>query len=306
MQNKSMKQKTIGGSFTVEGVALHTGLHIKLTALPAPAGHGIIIKRVDLEGMPTIEAIADNVGYTVRGTVLKNQDLQVSTIEHAMAAFHAVGIDNCVFEVDGPEFPILDGSAGIYRDKIQEVGIVEQDADKEFLVIDEIIEYKTESGSMITAYPSDKYELEVMIGFDSPVLSEQTAILEDISEFNAKTATARTFVFVREIEQLLELNLIKGGDLKNAIVIYDRIMSQEAVNNLCEKLHQAPIDASQLGYLNGGLKFENEPAMHKLLDVVGDLALVGRPIKGKIVAKFPGHKINTEFAKILRDKYITI
>jgi len=301
-----MKQKTIGNSFSVEGIALHTGLNIRLMAHPAPANHGIVICRTDIAGKPSMKAVADNVGDTVRGTVLRNEHFQVSTIEHAMAAFYAAGIDNCLFEVDGPEFPILDGSARFFRDKIVEVGVVEQDADKEYLVITDILEYETAFGSKITAYPSDKFELEVMIGFDSPVLREQTAVLNDISEFNEKAATARTFVFVHEIEHLLEMNLIKGGDLKNAIVIYDRIMSQDAVNNLCEKLHQEPIDASQLGYLNGGIKFENEPAMHKLLDVVGDLALTGKPIKGRIVAKYPGHKINTEFAKLLREKYLTI
>jgi UDP-3-O-[3-hydroxymyristoyl] N-acetylglucosamine deacetylase/3-hydroxyacyl-[acyl-carrier-protein] dehydratase len=301
-----MKQKTIGNSFSVEGIALHTGLNIKLMAHPAPADHGIVICRTDIAGKPSMKAVADNVGDTVRGTVLRNEHFQVSTIEHVMAAFYAAGIDNCLFEVDGPEFPILDGSARFFRDKIVEVGVVEQDADKEHLVITDILEYETDSGSKITAYPSDKFELEVMIGFDSPVLREQTAVLNDISEFNEKAATARTFVFVHEIEHLLEMNLIKGGDLKNAIVIYDRIMSQETVNTLCEKLHQESIDASQLGYLNGGIKFENEPAMHKLLDVVGDLALTGKPIKGRIVAKYPGHKINTEFAKLLREKYLTI
>lgn len=231
--------------------------------------------------------------------------MQISTIEHAMAAFFAAGIDNCLFEVDGPEFPILDGSARLFRDKIQEVGIEVQDATKDFIVIKDEIEYKTETGSEIKAYPADKLELEVMIGFDSPVLREQTASLDDLKDFNEQTASARTFVFVREIEPLLNMNLIKGGDLKNAIVIYDKIMSQEAVDRLTEKLHQHRVDATQLGYLNGGIKFENEPAMHKLLDLVGDLALVGKPIKGRIVAKYPGHKINTEFAKLLRKTYLT-
>jgi UDP-3-O-[3-hydroxymyristoyl] N-acetylglucosamine deacetylase/3-hydroxyacyl-[acyl-carrier-protein] dehydratase len=300
-----MKQKTIGNSFFLEGVALHTGLNIKLTAHPAPANHGIVICRTDITGKPCIKAIVVNVGHTVRGTVLMNDHMQVGTVEHALAAFYAAGIDNCLFEVDGPEFPILDGSARFFRDKILEVGVVEQDADKKYLVITDVVECETDSGSKITAYPSDKFELEVLIGFDSPVLREQTAVLNDISEFNEKAAAARTFVFVREIEHLLEMNLIKGGDLKNAIVIYDRIMSQKAVDNLCEKLNQKSVDASQLGYLNGGLRFENEPAMHKLLDVVGDLALIGKPIKGRIVAKYPGHKINTEFAKLLRKKYLT-
>lgn len=300
-----MRQKTIGNSFKIEGIALHTGLNICLKAYPAPPNHGIIIRRTDLDGQPEIEAIAENVGETVRGTVLKNGAMQVSTIEHAMAAFYAAGIDNCLFEVDGPEFPILDGSAKTFRDKILEVGIVVQDETKDYLTITEEIEYTTESGSIINAYPADKLELEVMIGFDSPVLREQTASLKDIRDFNKETASARTFVFVREIEPLLNMNLIKGGDLKNAIVIYDKIMSQEMVDVLTDKLHQHKVDATQLGYLNGGIKFENEPAMHKLLDLLGDLALVGRPIKGRIVAKYPGHKINTEFAKLLRKTYLT-
>lgn len=300
-----MKQKTIRDSFVIEGIALHTGLNIRLKANPAPINHGIIIRRTDLEGQPTIEAIAENVGYTVRGTVLMNDQMQVSTIEHAMAAFFAAGIDNCLFEVDGPEFPILDGSAKLFRDKIQEVGIEVQDVTKDFITITEEIEYKTDSGSVIKAYPADKLELEVMIGFDSPVLREQTASLDDLKDFNAKTASARTFVFVREIEPLLNMNLIKGGDLKNAIVIYDKIMPQEWIDMLTEKLHQPRVDANKLGYLNGGIKFENEPAMHKLLDLVGDLALVGRPIKGRIIAKYPGHKINTEFAQLLRKTFIT-
>ena len=277
-----------------------------MTAHPAPVNHGIVIKRVDLEGQPEMKAIADNVGQTVRGTVLINDDFQVSTIEHAMAAFYAVGIDNCLFEVDGPEFPILDGSSRYYRDKIQEVGIIEQDGDKDYLVITEELEYQIETGSHIKAFPADNFQLEVLIGFDSPVLRKQTAALDDVKDFNEKAAEARTFVFVREIEPLLNMNLIKGGDLKNAIVIYDKIMSQEAMDQLTSKLHKHDkVDASQLGYLNGGLKFENEPAMHKLLDLVGDLALVGKPIKGRIVAKYPGHKINTEFAKILRETYLT-
>lgn len=300
-----MKQKTIGNTFAIEGIALHTGLNIKLVAKPAPVNHGIKIRRTDIEGQPEIDAIADNVGDTVRGTVLRNAHFQVSTIEHAMAAFYAAGVDNCLFEVDGPEFPILDGSARFYRDKLIEVGIVEQEAAKDYLVIEKELELSIKTGSTIKAYPAEKFELEVLIGFDSPVLREQMAVLEDIADFNEQTATARTFVFVREIEPLLNMNLIKGGDLKNAIVIYDRIMSQEAMDKLTAKLHKHDkVDASKLGYLNGGIKFENEPAMHKLLDLVGDLALVGKPIKGKIVAKYPGHRVNTEFAKLLRDTYL--
>lgn len=298
-----MRERTIGGSFEWEGKGLHTGIFLHLKANPAPVGTGMIIRRTDLEGQPTIELLAENVRDTVRGTVLRNEQLQVSTVEHAMAALYAAGIDNCILEVDGPEFPILDGSALPYTDALAQVGILEQEADKKYIVIDEEIEYTTESGSVLKAYPCDHFEVEVEIGFNSTVLPAQTAELTDMALFPQEIAHSRTFVFVREIEPLLNMNLIRGGDLKNAIVIYDQIMPQEKMDMLTEKLHQAPIDASQLGYLSGPLHAANEPARHKLLDVIGDLALTGRPIKGRIVAKYPGHKVNTEFAHIIRTKY---
>ena len=299
-----MRQQTIGNSFVIEGKGLHTGLNIHLKALPAPANHGIKIKRVDMEDQPEIEAIADNVIETVRGTVLKIGNSQVSTIEHAMAAFYAAGIDNCLFEVDGPEFPILDGSSRFYAEQLKTVGIVEQNIEKEYITITGTTECSITTGSNIKAYPADKLELEVLIGFDSPVLDRQEASLNTLEKFPDEIAYARTFVFVREIEPLLNMNLIKGGDLKNAIVIYDKIMSQDALDTLTEKLNQPKINASELGYLTGKLNFENEPARHKLLDVLGDLALTGKPIKGRIVANYPGHTINTEFAKLLRKNYL--
>lgn len=298
-----MKQRTIGGSFLLEGKGLHTGIYLHLNALPAPAGTGLIVRRTDLEDQPIIRLLAENVHDTVRGTVLRNGQVQVSTVEHALSAFYAAGVDNCIFEVDGPEFPILDGSACFYTEALARVGIVEQDASNTFLVIDKEIEYISDNGSIIKAYPSDRFEVEVQIGFNSPVLPEQTASLSEMTNFPQEIAPARTFVFVREIEPLLTMNLIKGGDLKNAIVIYDRLMSQEAMDLLTEKLQQDPVNAAQLGYLSGPLHFDNEPARHKLLDVIGDLALVGRPLRGRIVARFPGHKVNTEFAKYLRTNY---
>lgn len=298
-----MRERTIGGSFELEGKGLHTGIFLHLKANPAPAGTGMIIRRTDLEGQPTIELLAENVRDTMRGTVLRNEHLQVSTVEHAMAALYAAGIDNCIFEVDGPEFPILDGSSLPYTEALAQVGIVEQEADKKYVVIDEELEYSTESGSILKAYPCERFEVAVEIGFNSTVLSEQTAELTDMNQFPQEIAHSRTFVFVREIEPLLNMNLIRGGDLKNAIVIYDQLMPQEKMDVLTEKLHQPNIDATQLGYLSGPLHFENEPARHKLLDVIGDLALTGHPIKGRIVAKYPGHKVNTEFAHILRTKY---
>lgn len=299
-----MKQKTIGNSFTIEGIGLHTGLPIKLTLKPATENHGIKIKRNDLPDAPLIEAVADNVCNTLRGTVLCKGDIQVSTIEHAMAVLYAFGIDNCLMEVNGPEFPILDGSAKPFVEILTTVGTIEQSSEAEYLEINEEHEYVIETGSSIKAYPAEKLILEVEIGFDSEVLKHQKAALTDISDFPDSIAAARTFVFVREIEPLLSMNLIKGGDLKNAIVIYDRLMNQDAVDKLSDKLNQPRIDASKLGYLTGELNFDNEPARHKLLDLMGDLALTGKRLKGRFVAFHPGHKVNTEFANLLRKKYI--
>lgn len=291
-----MNQRTIGNPFTLSGIGLHTGIVVTLTAYPAAPNSGIRIKRIDLEGEPEIPALVQYVGDTLRGTVLVKEGVRISTIEHAMAALYAAGVDNCLLTVDGPEFPILDGSSVFYCEKLNEVGIVEQEAEKDFLVLQEAIEYRAENGSVIRAIPSDTLEFEVEIGFNSAVLKNQSASLSDLSTFATDFAKARTFVFVREIEPLLQLNLIKGGDLKNAIVIYDTLMSQEKFDKLTDMLHQPKMDASKPGYLSGPLYFDNEPARHKLLDVIGDLALVGKPIKAKITARFPGHKANIAFA----------
>lgn len=299
-----MKQKTIRNSFTIEGVGLHTGLPLSLTLHPAPENHGIKIRRTDLPDAPVIEAVADNVCNTLRGTVLCKGDVQISTIEHAMASLYAFDIDNCLMEVNGPEFPILDGSAKPFVEILKTVGNIEQNSEAEYLEITEEHEYVIETGSSIKAYPAEKLILEVEIGFDSEVLKHQKAELTEISDFPDAIAAARTFVFVREIEPLLNMNLIKGGDLKNAIVIYDKLMSQEALDKLSDKLHQPRIDASQPGYLSGELNYINEPARHKLLDLLGDLALTGKRLKGRFVAYHPGHKVNTEFANLLRKIYI--
>lgn len=297
-----MKQKTIKAPFSVSGKGLHTGVNLNLTAKPAPENTGIWIKRIDLEGAPEFEAIADYVSQTVRGTVLKSGEAQVSTIEHAMAAFYAAGIDNCIFEVDGPEFPILDGSAIEYVKNINSVGIIEQEAEKEYLHIHETIIVENPNGSKLEISPAEEFTIEVEIGFNSDVLPDQIAKLDHLEDFGSGVSDCRTFVFVREIEPLLNMNLIKGGDLKNAIVIYDRVMSQEQMDALTEKLNQPAIDAQELGYLSGPLKYDNEPARHKLLDVIGDLALVGKPMTAHVKAKYPGHQINTETAKTIRQK----
>jgi UDP-3-O-[3-hydroxymyristoyl] N-acetylglucosamine deacetylase/3-hydroxyacyl-[acyl-carrier-protein] dehydratase len=295
------KQKTIKEKFTLQGKGLHTGLEISLTFIPAVENHGIKLKRIDLPEQPIIEALAENVTHTIRGTVLQKGEVQISTVEHALAALYALGIDNCLLEVNGPEFPILDGSAKHYVEKILEVGIEELNAKKDEYIVRKKIEYSLpDSKSKITLLPDDIFSIDVHIGFDSPVLSNQFASLDSLDNFVTEIASARTFVFVHEIEPLLNMNLIKGGDLKNALVIYDKEISQERMDFLTEKLNQKPIDASKLGYINNELNYPNEPARHKLLDVIGDLSLIGKPIKGKVIANYPGHKINTEFAKLIR------
>jgi UDP-3-O-[3-hydroxymyristoyl] N-acetylglucosamine deacetylase/3-hydroxyacyl-[acyl-carrier-protein] dehydratase len=233
--------------------------------------------------------------------VLKKGDIQVSTIEHAMSALYASGIDNCLLEVNAPEFPILDGSAKYYIEQIQQVGIEEQTTEKDYYIVRKKIEYTIpETGAKITILPDDTFSVDVHIGFNSSVLSNQFASLSSLANYADQISSARTFVFVREIEQLVKLDLIKGGDLKNAIVIYDKLMPQADMDKLADLMHQPRHDANKLGYLNGGLKFDNEPASHKLLDIIGDLALIGKPIIGKVIATYPGHKINTDIAKMIR------
>jgi UDP-3-O-[3-hydroxymyristoyl] N-acetylglucosamine deacetylase/3-hydroxyacyl-[acyl-carrier-protein] dehydratase len=305
-KKNDLKQHTIADSFSFSGKGLHTGLSINLKFLPALENHGIRIKRVDLPGQPEMEAVADYVGQTVRGTVLVKDEMQVSTIEHAMAALYAMGIDNCLLEVDAPEFPILDGSARYFVDKIIETGIKEQNAERNFYKVTEEISYTNpETGSKISIAPDDDFKVDVKIGFRSKMLKSQTAELTDIRTFATEFAAARTFVFVREIRPLLKMNLIKGGDLKNAVVIYDEPIQQESMDRLTEKLGQPRLDATQLGYITGDLHFENEPARHKLMDVIGDMALVGRPLIGRITATHPGHRTNTELAKLVRQAMIS-
>lgn len=297
-----LKQKTLKEAFSLKGKGLHTGLDLTVTFNPAPDNHGYKIQRVDLEGQPIIDAIADNVGETTRGTVLVKNGIKVSTIEHGLAALYAFGIDNCLIQVDGPEFPILDGSAKYYVSEIERVGIVEQEAIKDFYIIKHKIEFRDEAtGSFITVLPDDNFSLNVLVSYDSTIIPNQFATLEDMSKFKEEVSASRTFVFVREIEPLLNAGLIKGGDLDNAVVIYEREMSQENLDKLADLLGVPHMDAKHLGYIqHTPLVWPNECARHKLLDVIGDLALVGKPIKGRIIATRPGHTINNKFARQLR------
>ena len=297
-----MKQKTLKGSFSLFGKGLHTGLNLTVTFNPAPENTGYKIQRIDLEGEPVIDAIAENVVDTQRGTVLAKGEARVSTVEHGLAALYALGIDNCRIQVNGPEFPILDGSAIQYVNKINEVGIEEQNAPKDYYIIRKKIEVKDEqSGSTITILPDEEFSLTAMCSFESKFINSQFATLEKIEAFPTEIAAARTFVFVRDIQPLLQANLIKGGDMDNAIVIYERKISQEQLDQLADMLQVPHLNAEDLGYIqHKPLVWENECTRLKLLDIIGDMALIGKPIKGRIIATRPGHTINNKFARQMR------
>lgn len=296
------KQKTLKGSFSLFGKGLHTGLNLTVTFNPAPENTGYRIQRIDLEGEPIIEAIAENVVDTQRGTVLAKKDAKVSTVEHGMAALYALGIDNCLIQVNGPEFPILDGSSALYVKKIQEVGLEEQNARKDYYIIRKKIEVKDDTtGSCITILPDSQFSITAMCSFESKFINSQFATLDNVEQFTKEIAPARTFVFVRDIVPLLEANLIKGGDLDNAVVIYERELTQEKLDQLADILNMPHRDAKKIGYIqNKPLMWENECTRHKLLDIIGDMALIGKPIKGRIVATRPGHTINNKFARLMR------
>ena len=298
----TVKQKTLKGSFSLCGKGLHTGLSLTVTFNPAPENSGYVIQRIDVEGMPIIEAIAENVIDTQRGTVLGKGDVRVSTVEHGLAALYAMGIDNCLIQVNGPEFPILDGSAVQYVNKINEIGTEEQNAPKDWYIIRKKIEVKDEqTGSSITILPDEEFSLTTMCSFNSKFINSQFATLEHIDDFVKEIAPARTFVFVRDIEPLLNAHLIKGGDLDNAIVMYEKQISQEQLDKLADMIHVEHRDATELGYIqHKPLVWENECTRHKLLDIIGDMALIGKPIKGRIIATRPGHSINNKFARQMR------
>lgn len=297
-----LKQNTLKEQFSLSGKGLHTGLNLTVTFLPAPINHGYKIQRIDMPSQPIMDAVAENVVDTQRGTVLGKGEMRCSTVEHAMAALYALGLDNVLIQVDGPEFPILDGSAELYVKAILRVGIQEQDAPKDFYYISKKMEFRDDAtGACITLLPDEDFSITSMISFDSKVLSSQFATLDNMDKFVTEVAAARTFVFVREIEPLLMAGLIKGGDLDNAIVIYEHETTQDNLDKLCQLTGAEQHNASELGYLqHKPLVWENEPARHKLLDIIGDMALIGKPIKGRIIATRPGHTINNKFARMMR------
>ncbi len=292
---------TLKDCFTLRSKGLHTGKVITARFCPAPENYGYKIVRVDLEGQPVIECKSENVVETTRGTVVAAGDVKVSTIEHAMAALYASGVDNCRIELDGPEMPILDGSAELFIEQIQKVGLADQDAEKRYFSIDKELVIDGERGEHIVVSPCDHLSFDITIAFQSKMLENQSASLDDINDFKTEIASARTFVFVRDIQPLFELGYIKGGDLDNAIVIYENELPQDKLDSIADEMGVPHMDATKLGYLNRKpLTWPNEMARHKLLDIIGDLALIGMPLKAKVTALRPGHTINNKVARAIK------
>ncbi len=296
-------QNTLASPVTLNGKGLHTGAVVNLVLNPAAVNFGFKFKRVDLEGQPIIDAVAENVAFTERGTVLQKKEASISTIEHCLAALRGMGVDNCLIEVDGPEVPILDGSSKYYVEAIKSVGLQEQDEERKYFVIKEKMVFEDkEKGVKLIALPDDSFSIDTHISFDNSMfLGSQFASLDSLSDFDKEISACRTFVFLHEVEMLMEHNLIKGGDLDNAIIIIDKEVSQDELDRLADLFNQPRVEVKPIGILNNlDLVHQNEPARHKLLDVIGDLCLAGLPIKGKIIATRPGHQSNVEFAKVLR------
>jgi UDP-3-O-[3-hydroxymyristoyl] N-acetylglucosamine deacetylase/3-hydroxyacyl-[acyl-carrier-protein] dehydratase len=297
-----MKQTTLKNSITVSGVGLHTGAVVNLTFSPAPINHWYKFQRTDLEGQPIIEADCELVVDTSRGTTLEKNGARVSTVEHALAALVGLEIDNVLLEIDGPEMPIMDGSSKPFVDALLSVGIVEQDAEREYFHIPANVHYNDNQNHIeMVAMPLDDYRATVMVDYNSPVLGSQHATITNLNEFEKEISSCRTFCFLHELEMMLNNNLIKGGDLNNAIVIVDRVVEDEEMERLAKVFNKPKVEVRKEGILNNlELRFQNEPARHKLLDLLGDLALIGMPIKAQIMAARPGHASNVAFARKIK------
>ena len=296
-----VKQKTIQNEISLTGVGLHTGREVKMTFKPAPVNNGYTFVRVDLEGSPVIEADANYVVNTQRGTNLEKLGVKIQTSEHVLAAFVGCDVDNVIIELNESEPPIMDGSSKFFVEAIEKAGVVEQDAERAYYIVKEVISFMDEAtGSEILLMPADDYQVTAMVDFGTKVLGTQNATMKNISEFKSEIADARTFSFLHELEALLDNGLIKGGDLNNAIVYVDKEISPKTIENLKVAFGKDSISVKPNGILdNLTLHYPNEAARHKLLDVIGDLALVGTRIKGKVIANKPGHFVNTQFAKKL-------
>lgn len=296
------KQHTLQAAVSISGTGLHTGINVDMTLKPANAGFGFQFQRIDLPGQPLIKADCDLVTDTSRGTTLEDNGAKVSTVEHILAALVGMGIDNCLIELNGPEIPIMDGSSSPFVEIIEEVGVVEQEAAKAWYTIDtNITHYDEKKRVEMTALPATEYKITTLIDFNSPVLGTQHASLKSMLDFKTEIASSRTFVFLHELEMLLEHNLIKGGDINNAIVVVDKPVTDSEMERLAKAFGRKKIEIKSESYLNNlELRFPNEPARHKLLDVVGDLALIGYPIKAHIIANRPGHSTNVDFARKIK------
>jgi UDP-3-O-[3-hydroxymyristoyl] N-acetylglucosamine deacetylase/3-hydroxyacyl-[acyl-carrier-protein] dehydratase len=297
----SDKQKTLNAPVSFKGKGLHTGVEAVMTVKPAEADKGIVFKRIDLEGQPEVPALSDYVTDTSRGTTIEDGAAKVCTVEHIMSALWSMGVDNALIEIDGPEIPILDGSSGEYAEAIKKTGLKEQEAYRKYYEVREKMEFRfPDKNAMIALYPDSDYGVSLHVDYDSRIIGNQYAIYEAGADFAEEIAPCRTFVFLHEIEQLLRANLIKGGDLDNAIVVVEKEDAQEDVERLSKLFDKKDIKVSN-GYVNNlQLKFTNEIARHKLLDVLGDFALLGMRIKGRIFAMRPGHFVNTEAVKELK------
>jgi len=297
-----VKQQTLQKPVSIKGKGLHTGKEVELTLRPASHNHGYKFKRLDLEGQPVVSAIADYVTDTSRGTTIEENGVKVCTVEHVLAALWGMGVDNALIEVNGVEMPIMDGSALPFVELIKEAGIIELDAVRKYFEIKERIVYADKArGVEIAIYPDDQFSIDVMIDYNSRTLGHQYAMLTNMEDFEKEIAPCRTFVFLHELEALLQHNLIKGGALDNAIVIVDKPVGQSELDRLAELFNMPKIQVKPEGILNNlDLRFSNEPARHKLLDLIGDFALIGKQIKGRIVATRPGHTANSQAAKMLR------
>jgi len=296
------KQHTIEKNISISGTGLHTGVLVEMTLNPANPGFGYQFQRTDLPNQPIIKADCDLVTDTSRGTTLQVGDAKISTVEHILAALVGLGVDNCLIQVNGPEIPIIDGSSAPFIEIIEKAGVIEQDAAKAWYSIDEnIFHYDDAKRVEMVALPSLDYQITTLIDFNSPVLGTQHAALKTIKEFKSEIAPCRTFCFLHELEALLKNDLIKGGDINNAIVVVDQPVSEQEMGRLAKVFKRDKIEVKSEGYLNNlELRFPNEPARHKLLDVIGDLALIGYPIKARIIANRPGHSSNVEFAKKIK------
>lgn len=297
-----LKQHTIKKSISLSGVGLHTGVDVHMTFLPAKPNYGIKFQRVDLDGQPIVDADVDNVVDLSRGTTIEQNGARINTVEHTMAALVGMEIDNIIIQLDGPEPPIMDGSSKMFIEALEQVGTVEQNALRNFFTIPESIFFKDASRDVeLAALPLDDYRVTVMIDYKSPVLGSQHASLTDISQFKKEISSARTFCFLHELEMLYKNNLIKGGDLDNAIVVVDRVVEEGELDYLAKLFNKPKVIVKEEGILNNiELRHSNEPARHKLLDVMGDLALIGRPLKAQILAARPGHAANVAFGKKIK------